>query len=60
MYHFEKFRGQDRLWYWRFMSPNGREICRSTDGYINEADCDDSINLVKKHAPSAQVRRPAA
>jgi uncharacterized protein YegP (UPF0339 family) len=60
MYYFEKFPGRDRQWYWRFMSPNGREICRSTDGYVNEADCDHSIDLVKKQAPGAQVRRQAA
>ena len=59
MYYFEKFRGGNG-WYWRFMAPNGREICRSTDGYVNEADCDHSVDLVKKHAPGAQVRRQAA
>jgi uncharacterized protein YegP (UPF0339 family) len=34
-------------WYWIYYAKNGEEIARSSESYVNRADCDHSISLVK-------------
>jgi uncharacterized protein YegP (UPF0339 family) len=42
-------------WRWMFRAGNDETIAVSSEGYKNKADCQHSINLVKKDAPSAVV-----
>ena len=35
-------------WYWIYYAKNGEEIARSSESYINQADCEHSISLIKK------------
>ena len=60
MAHFIKTKDKQGQWYWIFYASNGEAIARSSESYHAEVDCDHSINLVKRDAPTAQVRRIAA
>jgi len=51
--HYEKYRTDG--WRWRFVV-NGRIISMSSEAYVNESDCDRSIELNKASA-NAPVRR---
>ena len=42
-------------WRWRFQADNYKIIAVSSESYINKKDCGDSIDIVKKQAPSAPV-----
>jgi len=42
-------------WRWKFQADNYRTIAVSSESYINKTDCRDSIDIVKKQAPSAAV-----
>jgi len=44
---YKMFKGNDGYWYWRYVASNGRQISRSTDGYVNKSDCRASIELMK-------------
>ncbi|QDU13799.1 hypothetical protein CA11_15850 [Gimesia maris] len=48
---------KDKLWYWHLKANNHEIIARSTDGYINKADCLSSIKLVKNsgNAPEKEL-----
>ncbi len=37
-------------WYWIYYASNGEEIARSSESYVNRADCYHSISLVKGSA----------
>lgn len=43
-------RGQ---WYWIYYAKNGEEIARSSESYVNRADCRHSIGLMQKSASDA-------
>ncbi len=45
--YYKMFKGTDGYWYWRYVASNGRQIARSTDGYVNKSDCRSSIELMK-------------
>ncbi|MEM9347713.1 MAG: DUF1508 domain-containing protein [Planctomycetota bacterium] len=51
--YYKIFKGNDGYWYWRFVASNGRQISRSTDGYVNKSDCRASVQIMKNstHAP---------
>ena len=36
-----------QAWRWRLVSPNGRTIADSAEGYLSESDCQHGIDLVK-------------
>jgi uncharacterized protein YegP (UPF0339 family) len=55
--HFKKYEDRQRQWRWTFYADNGEEIAVSSEGYVREADCDHGINLVKRQAANAEVRR---
>jgi uncharacterized protein YegP (UPF0339 family) len=52
---YTKYRSADG-WRWRFKASNGRIISVSSEAYVNEADCDRSIEL-NKASFSAPVER---
>jgi uncharacterized protein YegP (UPF0339 family) len=37
-------------WYWIYYARNGKAIARSSEIYINRADCEHSIDLIKASA----------
>ena len=41
------FKGYDHNWYWRYVASNGRQISRSSEGYVNKSDCRRSIDIMK-------------
>ena len=47
-------------WRWRLVSPNGRIIADSGQGYDSHRDCMAGISLVKLYAPDAPVEQQAA
>gem|GEM_PF-6063403 len=51
---YEKYRTDG--WRWRLVAPNGRIISVSSEAYVNEADCDRSIEI-NKTSHSAPVLR---
>ena len=34
-------------WYWIYYAVNGKAISRSSESYVNRADCEHSINIMK-------------
>lgn len=50
---YELYKGRDNQWWWRFISSNGREIFRSTDGYVNRSDAVSSINIARNSSSAA-------
>lgn len=56
---FVKYRDNSayRLWRWRLVANNGKTIADSGEGYLNEADCNHAINLVKDSHRSPTVSR---
>lgn len=34
-------------WYWVYYASNAKAIARSSESYVNRADCDRSIQIVK-------------
>lgn len=45
--HFEVFRYQDELWYWRLFSATHDLVAESAQGYEKKEDCLAAIALVK-------------
>ena len=39
-------------WYWIYYAANREPIARSSESYVNRADCAHSISLVKASAPA--------
>ena len=39
-------------WYWIYYAKNGEEISRSSESYVNRADCDRSITIMKGSSAS--------
>lgn len=39
-------------WYWVYYSSNYKAIARSSESYVNRADCEHSISLVKNSSNS--------
>lgn len=37
-------------WRWRYVSSNGRVIAASSESYINKADAQNGINIMKRSA----------
>lgn len=45
-------------WYWVFYAKNRKAIAKSSEGYINESDCTDSIKLVQ-NSSSSKIYTPS-
>lgn len=56
--YFKIYRDAKLQYRWRFTATNGRIIAVSSESYINKADCEHSIGLVKREAPNAPVLQP--
>ena len=54
--HYEKYKDNRGEWRWTFYASNGKAIAVSSEGYVRESDCDDSITLVKG-STSAPVKK---
>lgn len=54
-YRFKLYQDSSDEWRWRFLAPNNKSIAISGEGYQNKSGCEDAIDLVKDHAPSAPV-----
>lgn len=54
-YFFFIYRDAVHQYRWRFYAPNNRIIAESGEGYVNRADCEHAILLVKRHSPTATV-----
>lgn len=52
---FEIFKGNDFLYYFRFVAANGEVIATSGDGYTTKSNCEYALNLVKRHAAFSPV-----
>jgi uncharacterized protein YegP (UPF0339 family) len=46
---YTKYRDTSYQWRWRYQA-NGRIIAVSSEAYVNEADCDRSITIMKGSA----------
>ena len=56
--HYEKYQDVNRHWRWRLVVvANGRIIANSGEGYVNSADCDHAISLVKSSANAPVVSK---
>lgn len=51
---YEKYRTDG--WRWRLIA-NGRIIAMSSEAYVNEADCDRSLQIVKSSSAAPVVRK---
>lgn len=54
MFHFEIYIGVDRLFHWRFVSSNGRNICWS-EGYSSKQNALESIRIVQNNSDSSDI-----
>jgi putative transcriptional regulator len=52
--YFSVYRDKQRQWRWALHTANGRKIADSGEGYLNKADCEAAIELVK-HSTLAPV-----
>ena len=52
--YFEKSKTNSQ-WHWRLKAAN-HEIVASGEGYYNEADCDNAIDLVRSTTAATPVR----
>lgn len=55
MARFVLYRDQARQYRWRFIASNGRIVADSAEAYVNKADAEHGIDLVKTEAPDAPV-----
>lgn len=53
--YFQKYQDASDEWRWRLRAGNHEIIAVSSEGYINESDCDHAINLVKSTDESTPV-----
>jgi len=58
--YFIRYRDTAYQWRWTLVASNGEPIAFSSEGYVHEAGCDHGIELVKRFATGAEVRRRAA
>ena len=45
---YQMYKDKRGEWRWRFRSSNGRIIATASESYKNKADCQNSIDLLKK------------
>lgn len=55
MAKFEIYKDRKGEYRWRFRADNSKVIADSSEGYINKADCEHGIGLVKRQAPYAKA-----
>lgn len=41
------YRDRNKDFRWRFLASNGKQICKSSEGYRRIGDCEQSFNLVR-------------
>jgi uncharacterized protein YegP (UPF0339 family) len=49
----DPFRDAAGYWRWTFYAPNNRKLADSAEGYVNRADCEHGITLVKQYSGGA-------
>jgi uncharacterized protein YegP (UPF0339 family) len=59
MDQYQLYKGNDKQWWWRFITANGEEIFRSTDGYVNRADAVHAINIARKSSGAQCIEQHA-
>ena len=52
---FELYRDRAGEYRWRLRAPNGKIIADSAEGYVNKADAERGIALVRRLAPGARL-----
>jgi uncharacterized protein YegP (UPF0339 family) len=52
--HYLVYLDVNRQWRWTLYAANNRKIANSGEGYVNQKDCVDAINLVAStgHSPT--------
>jgi uncharacterized protein YegP (UPF0339 family) len=56
--YFKIYLDSQRQYRWRFTASNGKIIAVSSESYVRKTDCEHSIALIKRDAPSAPVLQP--
>ncbi|WP_374440870.1 YegP family protein [Stella sp.] len=54
--HFEIYRDTGGEWRWRLVAANGKQIANGGEGYVNRADCENGIRLVKGTNADTPIR----
>lgn len=54
---YELYRDSKKEYRWRLIATNSKIIAVSSEGYINKADCEHAIDLVKSSGSSQTVDR---
>ena len=54
-YVFDRYLDRAGEWRWRFVSPNGRKMADSGEGYSSLKECDKAIAVIKREAPLARL-----
>lgn len=52
---YEMYRDTRNEWRWRLKAANGNIIATSGEGYVNKADCENAIHLVKSSSSAPIV-----
>lgn len=52
---FEVFKDEDGKYRFRLRAPDGEVLCKSSP-FSTKEDCEERIELVRKHAPSAPIQ----
>jgi len=45
---FHIYKDKQSMWRWRLVASNGKTIADGSEGYVNKADCQHGISLVKQ------------
>ena len=53
----EKYQDKRGHWRWRFKAKNGRNIASSGEGYVNEADCNKAIQILRREFAEVKMFR---
>lgn len=56
MAQFQIYQDSGEEYRWRLLADNNQVIATSGEGYTERRDCERGIELVKQHAPEAEVR----
>jgi uncharacterized protein len=57
---FELFKDRQGQFRWRLRASNGKIIADSGEGYVQKADCQHGIDLVKSEAAGSEVKEISA
>ena len=54
--HFKLYKDASGHWRWTLYASNGNKIADSGEGYVNKADAENGIHLVKSASAATPVR----